>query len=75
MKTPKSFKILITGRGSGMTTGMGSMMSGGSSGGIGLSKDLVELAKALKRQSLLSCYAAFCAGVSAMFQAASMFIK
>jgi len=58
-----------------MKSGMGSMTSGGSSGGIGLSKDLVELAMALNRQSRLSCYAALCACVSAMFQAASMFIK
>ena len=72
VKTPKSFSIHVARPGL-MGQPLGGNPLGGTYVGQAYSEDLIALASALRRQSRFSAWAAFCAGVSAIFQALSLY--
>jgi hypothetical protein len=74
VKTPNSFSIHVVRPDSSMGQPLGGNPQGGTYVGHAYSNDLVTLAKALRRQSKFSAWAAGCAGVSAILQAASMLV-
>jgi hypothetical protein len=73
IKTPERFAIHVAAPDSVMGHPLGGNPLGGSYVGQAHSNDLIALANALRRQSRLSAWAASCAGVSALLQAASLF--
>ena len=72
VKTPKSFSINVI-RPDSMGLPFGGNPLGGTYVGQAYSEDLIALANALRRQSRFSAWAAFCAGVSAIFQTLSLY--
>ena len=64
--TPSNFIVTTFGH----TDAFGTHVSG-----QGSSPQLTELGNALLRQSRLSAYAAFCAGVSALFQVVALYLS
>ena len=70
VKTPTSFAIHVVRPQQQL---LGGNPMGGTYVGQAYSEDLVSLANALKRQSRFSALAAFCAGISALLQTASVF--
>jgi len=71
VKIPKHFSIHVVSPYAG--SGLGGSPLGGAYVGQAHSNDLIVLANALRRQSRYSAWAAGCAGVSALLQAASLF--
>ena len=74
VKTPESFSIHVVRPDSFMGEPLGGNPLGGTYVGHAYSSDLVALANALRRQSKFSAWAAGCAGVSAILQAASLLV-
>jgi hypothetical protein len=69
VKTPTDFAIHVV----HTSKPMGGNPIGGTYVGQAYSEDLVSLANALRRQSKFSAWGAICAGISAIFQTASLF--
>ncbi len=72
VKTPGRFSIHVVRPNGTMGQPLGGNPMGGTYVGQAYSSDLVELARALRRQSKFSAWAAGCAGISALLQAASL---
>jgi len=72
VKTPDRFAIHVVRPNGPMGRPLGGNPIGGTYVGQAHSSDLVALASALRRQSKFSAWAAGCAGISALLQAASL---